>query len=893
MSPTSTANFPVSDLVPNYHPKIEPTSTRLAVVGEAPGPDEVVAGEPFVGVSGKYLRAILAQCGASTNQIFYGNVCQHNPPGNKIERFDFDGPEIQDGIKKLKEDLSRFRPHCVLLLGRTALRSARPDLCYQTKKGYHVPLSDWRGSIFDNSEILRGTKTVATYHPAYILRSYHDSPFFKFDVGRAVNHSTTNVFTPRLAQGILRPTLHDVLQYIARVRAEREPTTFDIEGYPDVTGVTMLSLCPTGNPSTGIVIPFRLGGHYWTLDEEVEIWSALAGLFWDVSVPKCAHNCFYELFVLAWRHGILICNLDDDTMMAHWEKFPEFAKGDKEEKQKVSSTQKKRSLGICASIYTEQHFYKDDRLSNDPDVKLQYSFTDSSVTAEVRNVVTSQLQRVPASYLHYRFNISIIPAYNYIMLRGIRFDAEKANGLASVVRQEIAALNVEINHALEDRGAFGLFPVSKGKEKSRSVEGFNVKSNVQKAWLLYDHLKCKPLKKFTTAKTGKPSADEDALLHYALKTSDPLLRLVVRCVRKRTRLSDIGKLLPDPDGRLRCSYDPVGTNSGRGSCRNSMSLIYDDEEGEWVNTGTNMQNQTEELRVCEIADTPEHELGQWDLSGADAWTVAAELASIGYPQMLDDLLYGIKPSLVLYEMITAHSKGEDVSAINRLDRATLKSNGKTIKVYLDSVKGRVDPTTGRPLDWLYITCKRVQHGSNYDMQEERTSELIFGDSDGTVVIAPKDAKLYQCFYRMRYHTDKRNDWIRKKLSETKCIVTSCGIRRQFFGIRHGGAVDDAIVREASAVNPQANTTFITNSALRNLWYDPTNRRSNGSLFVEPLVQVHDALVVHHRTTHREFAATQMSRWFTVPMTIAGIQINIPVEGKYGPNWGECKTPYPF
>src|SRR5690606_31442097 len=97
--------------------------------------------------------------------------------------------------------------------------------------------------------------------------------------------------------------------------------------------------------------------------------------------------------------------------------------------------------------------------------------------------------------------------------------------------------------------------------------------------------------------------------------------------------------------------------------------------------------------------------------------------------------------------------------------------------------------------WLYVCCKRVQHGSNYDMQEDRTAELVFGDSDGTIDLSPKDAKLYQYFYKLRYRTDARNDWIRKTLKTSQCIVTSCGIRRQFFGIRYGGDVNDSIVRE--------------------------------------------------------------------------------------------------
>jgi hypothetical protein len=640
----------------------------------------------------------------------------------------------------------------------------------------------------------------------------------------------------------------------------------------------MLSLCPTGNPTTGIVIPFRLGGNYWGEEEEVLVWKALADLLADANVPKTAHNCFYELFVLAWRHRMVVNNLADDTMMSHWERYPEFAKGDDETKQKVGATQRKRSLGICCSMYTEQPFYKDDRLSDDPTTKLNYNFLDSSVTATIATVNRDELAKVPRSKDHYDFNISLVPAYNYVMLRGCRFDSAKAKQLAEVVVREIGELNHEINTTLLSRGVFDLFPCS--SEKERITKGFNVKSSKQKCWLLYEHLKCVPLKRWGL--TG----DEDALLHFFNKTRDPLLRLVIRAVRKRTRLSDIGKLVPDADGRIRTSYDLVGTNSGRLSSRASMAMRYTEEEG-WDNTGTNLQNQTKDLRVCLGPDDADHDFFQCDLAGADAWTVAAELSALGYPTMLEDLLFGIKPSLVLVYMIQEHAAKRDPTLVNRLTREQLREKTREIKRWFDSVEGQVDGT-GRPLDWLYVCSKRVQHGSNYDMQEQRTCELVFGDSDGTIDLAPKDAQLYQHFYKMRYKTDRRNDWIRKTLETTSCVVTSCGVRRQFFGIRNRRDIDDAIVREASAVNPQCNTTYVTNYALRNLWYDRENRTRAGGLFVEPLIQVHDALAGQFPSRLRGWAGGKLRQWFTVPLTVQGITVNIPVDCKWGVNWKDTK-----
>lgn len=854
-----------NDLVPNLFPKVEPTERRLAVIGEAPGADEVVAKEPFVGTSGRFLRALLANAGVSCNQTFFGNICQHHPPSNDIDYFSFDGPEIQTGLERLRTDLQVFHPNCVLLLGRTALRTGRPDLCYPGKKGYVIPLADWRGSLFV-SEVLGGYKCVGSYHPAYILRSYGDIPYLKFDISRAAKHALAPALSLPVISGDLRPTLVRVLSFFEGIRLRRDAITWDIEGYADDVGITMFSVI-IDSTKEGLVIPFYLSGaNYWSEDEEVQIWKATAELMFDDQIRKTAHQAFYELFVSAWRHGMVINNLYDDTMQKHWEIFPE-AGGDPDSDVGDKKSQGLgRSLADCASIYTEIPFWKDNRLSENPDVKLQYNFTDSYATVCVNDAEEKVLQKTPRSLAHYRFNISLVPPYNYLMLRGCRFDTSLISTIKAGVEQDIADLNSEIQTSL-------------GRE-------FNCKSGVDKQWLLYDHLGYTPLKKYTTPK-GKPGTSEDVILHFWKKHDLPILRLVIRNTRKRTRLSDINKLVPNKDGRIRSSYDPVGTNTGRLSSKSSQVLERTPEG--WDNTGTNLQNVTKDLRVCFIPDSPDKEFWQLDLVGSDGWTVAAELAALGQSTMLDDYLAGIKPALVLHYMLDEFNAGRDAAKVNLLNRDELKQRLSEVRNRLDSLEGKND-SSGRPLDWLYLCCKRVQHGSNYGARPEKVSEVIFGDSDGTISLSPRDAGLYQYFYKLRYKTDARNDWIRRELTRDGFLVASCGIKRQFFGIRNRREIDDAVVREASAFNPQANTTWATNKALANLWYDKENRTSRGSLFIEPLLQVHDALCGQYKIEHREFAHRKLREWFQNPITIAKTSLTIPADGKYGPNWKDCKTP---
>lgn len=853
------------DIVPNKFPRIQPTLCRLAVIGEAPGEDETAVGEPFVGTSGRLLKAVLASSQLVVDQLFFGNICQHRPPHNEISSFQFDGYEISHGLTQLASDLATFKPHCLLLLGRTAFRAFKPTVCYDTKRGHQVPLANWRGSIF-RTDAVYDCKAVATYHPAYILRAYSDMPYFRFDLRRARTQSTFPEVRETIRAGLLTPTLEQAVQFMQTIRANGTPVAFDIEGYADSIGVTMISICPT--PNSGIVIPFWSGGnHYWSESEEPIIWRELSALLSDPGVPKTAHNAFYELFVCAWRHKLLITNLVGDTMMKGWEAQPELERG----------------LGVMTSLYTEEPYYKDDRESPDPTVKLAYNFKDSAVTFEIDTALEPVLAKYPPSLDHYHFNVACIPPVTYMMLRGCRLDHEKLALLKTETQAELDVLQRQIDDEL-------LVPALAADVLTRKRKSddwhFNVKSSDQKCWLLYDHLGYKP-----SSRWGR-CADEDTLLDYWTKHREPVVRLVIQAVRKRTRLSDIDKLLPNDDGRIRTSYDLVNTNTGRSSSRASQALrLVHSTTGipSWEETGTNLQNVTKDLRVVFTPDSSDFDFWQCDLSGADGWTVAADLAALGHSTMLDDYLNGIKPALVLLVMLKEQEAGRNPAQINTLDRSTLKLLCKDVKHELDLHSGEKD-SLGRPYDWQYLCCKRVQHGSNYGARPEKIAEVIFGDSDGVIDLSPREAATYQYLYKLRYKTDARNDYIRRELSDKGYLVAACGIRRVFHGIRNRRDIDDNILREAASFEPQANTTFVTNKALHRLWYDPTNRTSRNTLFVEPLLQIHDALAGQFKSKNRDWAKVKIQEWFANPLCIHGIQVTIPAEANYGPNWKETNQP---
>lgn len=841
---------------PNKFPAISHPLYRLAIVGEAPGQDEITAQEPFVGTSGKLLRLILGSCNLAPDQVFLGNVCQHQPFKNDIETFDWDGPELRDGQAQLRADLTAYQPHAVLSLGRTPLRAFRPDLCYPSKRGMAIPIGNWRGSVFKSSW---GYKTIACFHPAYIQRSYADIPFFRFDVARAVAQSRDSLLPYASRVGLITPTLDQVVIFLRDLRSRSASASFDIEGYPDDKGVTCISICPT--PFEGIVIPFWHNGNpYWSDMEEPIIWSALAEYLADASCPKTCHNGFYESFVLAWKHRCLICGWSDDTMLGFKELYLELDK----------------NLGVVNSMCTLEPYYKDDRLSSDPIRKLEYNFKDSAVTEESKRAIVLELQKEPRRYEHYQFNIRIAPAITFLNLRGCRLDLDR---LAAHVHTETGTLG-QLQSTLDSQVLAPALAADILTRKRKSDPWtFNVKSVDQKRWLLYTHLGYKPHGRWG------PVTDEETLLHYYAKDRNPIIRTVIQAVRARTRLQDIAKLVPDSDGRIRTSLDIVGTDTMRLSSRESMSMRPSlSGDGSWENTGTNLQNVTKELRNAFIPDSDQYDFWQFDLRGADAWTVAADLAALGHPTMLEDMLAGIKPAKVLMALLAEHESGGSPVAINALSRDALRSHLDTITI---PDPGTRDPQ-GRPGDWKYDVCKKVQHGSNYGAQSGTISSLVFVDSDGLVDLKESEAALYQRLYKMRYKPDARNDWVREMLSRHGSLTAACGVKRKFFAIRNPRDIDDEIVRTASAFEPQCNTTHVTNRGLEALWYDRENRTSTGWLHCEPLLQIHDALAGQNHSSIRQWAHRKLSGYFDYPLTIHGIRVAIPADGGWGTSWQDTK-----
>lgn len=148
-------------------------------VGEAPGAEEDARGEPFVGQAGKLLDNMLAAIKlARGDNVYIANVLKSRPPQNRNP----EPAEVRACTPYLRRQIELLQPKIIVTLGRFA---AQALLCRDAS------LASLRGQVHSYQNI----PLVATYHPAYLLRSLPEKAKAWQDMCLALN-----VFAAQLKQ---------------------------------------------------------------------------------------------------------------------------------------------------------------------------------------------------------------------------------------------------------------------------------------------------------------------------------------------------------------------------------------------------------------------------------------------------------------------------------------------------------------------------------------------------------------------------------------------------------------------------------------------------------------------------------------------------------------------
>lgn len=136
-------------------PGIGNEKAEIVFIGEAPGKNEDLEGEPFVGAAGKFLTEMIEEIRMTRKDVYIANVLKHRPPNNR----DPLPEEIEACWPYLQRQLEIINPSLIVFLGRHALNRFFPSL----------KISEAHGKAFRKE--WQGKKQVflALYHPAAAL----------------------------------------------------------------------------------------------------------------------------------------------------------------------------------------------------------------------------------------------------------------------------------------------------------------------------------------------------------------------------------------------------------------------------------------------------------------------------------------------------------------------------------------------------------------------------------------------------------------------------------------------------------------------------------------------------------------------------------------------------
>ncbi|MBM3253707.1 MAG: uracil-DNA glycosylase [Candidatus Omnitrophica bacterium] len=144
-------------------------NTQLLFIGEAPGEEEDLTGEPFVGKAGALLSKIMNSLGLERREVYITNCLKCRPPLNRPPSKE----ELASCEEYLIEQINIIKPKLICALGKYAAWNLLKR---------EEPISVLRGSFYDYHNIT----VIPTFHPAYLLRNPRDKKLVWEDMKKII-----------------------------------------------------------------------------------------------------------------------------------------------------------------------------------------------------------------------------------------------------------------------------------------------------------------------------------------------------------------------------------------------------------------------------------------------------------------------------------------------------------------------------------------------------------------------------------------------------------------------------------------------------------------------------------------------------------------------------------
>jgi DNA polymerase-1 len=490
---------------------------------------------------------------------------------------------------------------------------------------------------------------------------------------------------------------------------------------------------------------------WFSPDQEADIMLLIQEILEHPDILKCAQNAIFDTHFLLREYGIRTTNIHD-TMVAQRICYPDYRIG----------------LDFITAMWTDIPYYKEDgkfwlKGTGTFEQGWMYNGYDSIAIADAFPQQFSELTE-RGNFEAYDRQRKTIPPLTYMMEHGIRVDTEG-------MKRDYDQTGVELDKITEE------FHREVGRE-------MNPLSPDQLSKYFYVEKGLPPYKK-----DGRVTVDEKALIRIARKghKSASLVLQIRRLTKRRSTYLSLDKI--DPDSRIRCSYNPVGTRYSRIS---SGKNIY--------GTGTNLQNWPHDLLRYLLPDE-----GYIYFSFDESQFENRIVAYVG----------NILP------MIEAFETGKDVHSLT----GALIS-GKPYDQVREGDKLGITVPIGDGKHTQRFWGKKCNHALNYDEGYKKFSlDLEISESDGKVL----HASYHRAYPGVRnsYHAG-----VKAQLAKDRTLTNLLGRKITFLG-----QWGDKLFKEAYSCIPQGTCGDVINErGINYIYYDQDQFAP-----AELLNQVHDSV----------------------------------------------------
>lgn len=759
-------------------------SAKCALVGEQPGYQDVKMGKPFSGPSGRVLSDCLAAAGLVRGECYVTNVIKdldHPLPFYAIQ--DKHGTQFtmagQRAVSVLKEELTQLDSEYIIAIGNVALKALTG------REG----ITKWRGSVIPCT-LVKGKWVIPIIHPATILPpkcQYLNKNLIIFDLKRAADHIANGPYFPYEYSIKMRPSFVESIEFLDNLMAKVPMAAVDIEISNEE--VSCISFCHHDKWAISIAF-IDDQGDIFNPEQELKIWQLIARFMEDPIKIKIGQNLTFDASFLLRRYGIKTRNIQD-TMVA----------------QQIMATDYNKGLDFITVMHTPLPYYKDEgkrwfKVGGSWQQLWHYNGLDSLSCWLAFPHQMKELERQGNIETYNRQRLIIEPL-TYLSEHGIKVDTE---GMV-LEHERMMNENIKLQHELNGLAGGEL----------------NANSPLQLKQYFYVRKKLAPYKK---RGSGAISVDNDALKRLARKgvREAKLIQQIRKNVKIANTYLNIEKI--DPDGRIRCSYNPVGTRYSRIS---SSSNIF--------GTGMNMQNWPHSVLRYLMAD--EGYVGYaFDLSQAENRIVA-------YEGNITSMIEAFENGIDVHSLTAALIFKKNIEDISDEDGSTKLGDGTHSERF-----------------W----GKKANHGLNYDLGY-KTFAFYYE-------IPEVDAKFIIERYHLAYPGVRQvfHKRVRDELYSSRTVTNLLGRKTLFFD-----ELNDQTFKEAYACIPQGTVGDVINERGFNFVYYNEQQFAP----VELLSQVHDEIVfqIPLSIPWHEHARiiTDIRNSLEIPLTTHGREFVIPAD----------------